>query len=139
MEQIKPSQPQREIGRPSISRNSSTIVERSRSTVTSLSAHPCETVFPSLLTAYCNTIRESKTYSRFVIAETIADSGGFSTSAKNPTWPKFTPSNGICCSLVTSAARNIVPSPPNTTATSNAGIDATSHLITPAISTSEIV
>ena len=137
--QIKPSQPHLEIGRPSISKNSSTIVACSLSTVTSLSAHPFAISCPSRITEYFKVMRGSITYFFSAIVETIVVSVAFSTSAKKPTWPRFTPSNGICCVRVTSAALNMVPSPPRTTPTSNSGKSSIVELVIPAIDISEIV
>ena len=52
------------------------------------------------------------------MALTVASSASTSVSARKPTRPRFTPSNGTPAVRVSSAARRNVPSPPSTRATS---------------------
>ena len=110
-----PSQPQRDSGRPSTSVTTSSIRSRAAfSTVASFRAQVCATTAPSCWTVTSTVIRSSTTNWRATMRSTVSARPSGSASARNPTWPRFTPSSGAPAGRASSAARRIVPSPPTT-------------------------
>src|SRR5215470_6646161 len=63
--------------------------------------------------------RGSMLYSWSSMADSAAGRSGTSTSARNPSLPRFTPSTGARCRSASRSARSIVPSPPRLTTRSD--------------------
>ena len=82
-----------------------------RATTTSLNATTqCGSSVSNTATS---AVRSSTTASPAAIPSSAPAKPERSTSARKPTWPKFTPSTAACPSIASCSARRIVPSPPS--------------------------
>src|SRR6476620_6623639 len=117
-----PSEPKDVSGRSSTSVTTSSMRSRlAFSMAASFKAQVCQIFWPRTQTWTSMVIRSSTVYSRLAIHSTVWARSARSLSARNPTWPRFTPSSGTSTSRTSSAARRMVPSPPSTITSSTSG------------------
>ena len=118
-----PSQAQRDSGRPSISTAISSIRSRAAFSMdTSLTANEVQITSPWSRSVTSMVKRSSTVYVRFTTCSTMLSISAASASARNPTWPRFTPSRGVSEVITFSAPRRIVPSPPSTSISSTSPV-----------------